>query len=144
MEPREIIISTPLLDSAILDESELGPDADEFSARAGMVKFPEEVTEESAREVSRVLRTDIRGHQMVIFDLSETLRVDDSAAIIISELVGLATRRLPYKVIVCGLSGEVEKSMNNHGQWDRLTRDNFVADLGAAKKRARDILLGRD
>lgn len=144
MEPRAIIISTPLLDSALLNESELGPDADEFAARAGMVKFPEEVTVESAREVSRILRTDIRGHQVVIFDLSETLRVDDSAAIIISELVGLATRRLPHQVIVCGLAGEVEKSMNNHGQWDRLTRDNFVPDLDAAKKRARDILLELD
>ena len=68
MEPREIIISTPLLDSVILNESELAPDADEFAARAGMVKFPEEVTVESAREVSRILRTDIRGHQMVMFN----------------------------------------------------------------------------
>ena len=144
MEPREIIISTPLLDSVILNESELAPDADEFAARAGMVKFPEEVTVESAREVSRILRTDIRGHQMVIFDLSETRHVDDSAAIIISELVSLATRRLPHQVIVCGLSGEVEKSMNNHGEWDRLARDNFVPDLDAAKKRARDILLELD
>ena len=144
MEPRPIIISTPLLDSAILDESEMDPDADEFAARAGMVKFPEEVSVESAREVSRILRTDIRGHQMVIFDLSDTLRVDESAAIIISELVGLASRRMPHQVIVCGISGEVEKTMNNHGQWDRLAKDNFVADLEAAKARARDILLELD
>ena len=44
-----------------------------FEARAGIVIFPDRVTVASAREVSCIVRSDILGHQAVIFDLTDVV-----------------------------------------------------------------------
>ena len=81
------LVSVPLLDRAVLDGDSLDEDADPFQARSGLVVFPDRVTLASARELSRILRPDIRQYQFSIFDFSRTVYIDDSAAVIISELI---------------------------------------------------------
>ena len=84
LEVRELV-SVPLLDQAVLG-ADFNDEDDPFQARTGLVIFPERVTVASAREVSRIVRPDIRGHQIVVFDMSRTVYVDDSASVIIGEL----------------------------------------------------------
>ena len=52
------MISTPVLDTVILDDDQQ-EGIDPFQARTGLVIFPDRVTVASAREVSRILRSDI-------------------------------------------------------------------------------------
>ena len=88
VEPLEIrsLVSTPVLDQAILDDDDIDP----YQARTGLLRLPDRVTVASAREISRVVRSDIRGHQVVVLDMSRTLFVDDTAAVMIGELIRIA------------------------------------------------------
>ena len=84
------VVSVPLLDRAVLEDEDWNDEDDPFQARTGLVVFPDRVTVASARELSRILRLDIRGHQYSIFDMSRTVYVDDSAAVMIGELTNTA------------------------------------------------------
>lgn len=57
------VVSVPLLDRAVLEDSDRKEDDDPFQARTGLVVFPDRVTVASSRELSRILRLDIGGHQ---------------------------------------------------------------------------------
>ena len=132
------LVSTPLLDQAILGDEALPDDADPFQASAGLVRFPDRVTVASAREVSRILRPDIRGHQIVIFDMSRTEYIDDTAAVIISGLVKIAQRS--RTVIISGIRKEVSDMFDSLSLLDHVPPENIVADMEKAKDIIRPLL----
>ena len=135
------VVSMPLLDATILGpDSNLGPDP--FRARAGLVVFPDWVTIASARELSRILRPDIRGHQYSIFDLTRTTYVDESAAVIISELVSIAVDRNSKTIVIAGINAEVNETMRSMGLLGNMPTQHFAADVEAAKGIIRPLLLG--
>ena len=92
------LVSVPLLDRAVLGPDQ--GDADPFAANTGLVVFPDRVTVASAKELSRILRPDISGHQITIFDMSRTVYIDDSAAVAIGDLVSLAAAGRTRTVII--------------------------------------------
>ncbi len=137
------LISVPVPDIVILDDADSDDDIDPYQARAGLVVFPDRVTVASAREISRIVRYDIRGHQVVVFDLSRTLYVDDSAAIMIGELVRIALANRSRTLIVFGLKDDVADTLNALRALDSVPPGNIVADMEEAKEIIRPILRGQ-
>lgn len=135
------LVSVPLLDRAVLSHEEWDDEADPFQARTGLVVFPDRITVASAREVSRILRPDIRGHQFSIFDMSRTQYVDDSAAIIINELITVAMARQSRTIIIAGMNQDVEDTLNSMGLLDRVPKQNFAANMDGAREIIRPLLL---
>ena len=162
------LISVPLLDRKILAVDEIPDDADPFTARAGLVSFPPRLTVASARETARIVGPDIKGHQTVIFDLTRTVYLDDTAALLIREFVNTVTssgptpgpgagpdpspgsvpdpgpgsRQVPRPggCIIAGLSGNPADMLNALGALNRVPPENIVPDMHAASRRLRVIL----
>ncbi|MDE2861091.1 MAG: SulP family inorganic anion transporter [Chloroflexota bacterium] len=142
IEPLEVgsMISTPVLDTVILGDDDQQESIDPYQARTGLVIFPDRVTVASAREVSRILRTDIRGHQVVVFDMSRTQYVDDTAAVAIGGLIRIAMAARTRTLIVSGLNVDVTDTLNSLRVLDSVPRDSIVSDMEAAKEIIRPIL----
>ena len=134
------LISVPLLDLVVLDDADPGDDIDVFSARTGLVVFPDRVTVASAPEISRIVRPDIREHQFTIFDMSRTVYVDDSAAFIIGDLIKIATARNPRTLVIAGLTDSVANTLNTMGTLDRVPAKHVVANVEEAKQIIRPML----
>lgn len=135
------VVSVPLLDRAIAGEDDLDDDADPFQARTGLVVFPDRVTVASARELSRILRLDIHGHQYSIFDMSRTVYLDDSAAAMMGDLVGVAMARQSRTIVIAGMNEDVSKTVRSMGVLDRVPNENLAADVDEAKRIVRGFLL---
>ena len=90
--------------------------------------------------LSRTLRTDVRGHQVAVFDMSRTLYVDDTAAIAIGELIRIALAQSSRTLIVAGLNEEVAYTLNSLRVLDRVPPGNIVADMEEAREIIRLIL----
>ena len=134
------LVSVPLLDRAVLEDNGLDGDADPFQASSGLVVFPDRVTLASARELSRVLRPDIRQQQFSIFDFSRTVYIDDSAAVVISELIGVAMAASNRTIVIAGLREEVADTLHSMKLLDRVPAGNFAANLEEAKQVIRPML----
>ena len=103
----------------MLQDSDWDEDDDPFQAHTGLVVFPDRVTVASARELSRILRLDISGHQYSIFDMSRTIYLDDSAAATMGDLVGVAMARQSRTIIIAGMNQSV--SDTRFAQWECWT-----------------------
>ena len=134
------LVSVPLLDRAVLEDEDWDDDADPFQARTGMVVFPDRVTVASARELSRILRADIRGHQFSIFDMSRTVYMDDSAAVMMGDLVGVAMARQSRTIVIAGMNDAVLETVSSMGVLDRVSAENLAADVDEAKEIIRPLL----
>ena len=135
------VVSVPLLDTAVLDRSEWDENADLFQARTGLVVFPDHVTVASSRELSRILRIDIGGHQYSIFDMSHTVFMDDSAAAMMGDLVGVAMARRSRTIVIAGMNEAVLSTVRSMGVLDRVPAGNIAADVEEAKQLIRPLLL---
>ena len=133
------LISVPVLDRAVLG-ADFDDDADPFQARTGLVVFPERVTVASGREVSRIVRPDIRGHQIVVFDMSRTVYLDDSASVIIGELVQIAMAQRSRTFIIAGLTDSVANTLHSMGLLDRVPKEHFAVDMEEAMQIVRPML----
>ncbi len=134
------VISVPLLDQTFLSD----PDADEdefdmFQARAGLLAFRGHFSVASANELVRVVSADIQEHEVVIFDFSDTTHMDDSAALIMEQLIGSAGEE-DTECIVMNLTGSVASSLNSFNVFKDIPEDRFVDNLDEARELVRTIL----
>ena len=136
------LVSVPMLDRVIIGEENIDDGADPFEARTGLVVFPDRVSVASARELTRIVSRDVGGHRIVIFDLSKTIYVDDSAAVMIRQLVDTAMARSARRFVIAGLQGDVADSLNALDLLARVPPEHFAADLNEAKRIVRPMLLG--
>ena len=116
------IISVPLLDQIFLreehpDEHGISP----YSARVGLVKLRGSYTVASLSKLMRIIGDDIVGHQVVILDFSETNHIDDSAALVIEQLIDTAAAS-GTDCIVTGLSGTPAASLESLDVLGRVPR----------------------
>ena len=84
------MVSVPLLDMAFLSEEARGG-TDEFSARVGLVALRGSFTVASSHKLVGVISDDIKDHEVVIFDFAEASYIDDSAAMLMHQLIEVAT-----------------------------------------------------
>ena len=131
-------VSTPLLDSALFPEK--ADDLDPFSARVGLLSLRGHYSIASARQIVRALSPDMSGHQAVIFDFTDAVSMDSSAAMAIEELVENAVIGEGKGCIMIGVAGEVKETFDSLAILESVPEENFVEDMDAAKALARRLL----
>ncbi|WP_420437854.1 SulP family inorganic anion transporter [Candidatus Poriferisodalis sp.] len=136
------VVSVPLLDVSFL-----GADANEadeatpgdFSARVGLVALRGTFTVASSKSLIDILGADIAEHEVVIIDFTDTVYIDDSAAMLVEYLIGTAVES-ETEVIVMGLSGPPATSLHALNALEKVPRNRFVPTLDAARTAARILL----
>ena len=128
------VISTPLLDTTLDLEV-----SDEYQARVGLLAFRGSFTMASSRKLIRMIGDDIRDHEVVIFDLSGTTHVDDSAAHLLALLVDRA-RQSGTEIVVFGVNDRIRGALYAFNVLDKITEDRMVESLEDAKALARSLL----
>ena len=113
--------------------------SDPLLARVGMVALRGTLTVASSRNLVSVIGADIKDHEIVIFDFSDARYLDDSAAMVIEQLLNVA-RDADTSVIVVGLSGGVAEMIDTLDVLRGLPEDRVVDSLARARGIARNIL----
>ena len=133
------VVSVPLLDQTFLS-SELDADKDDaFSARVGLVSMRGRFSVASSSNLVSAIGQDIQEHEVVIFDFTETAYMDDSAAMVVEQMIDVAMDE-DTEPIVMGLSGPVERNLRALNTLHRVPADRFVANRDEAREVAERIL----
>ena len=131
--------SMPLLDPRFFPETDELVDVDPFSVPVGLVKLTGPFSIASAHDLTRAVAADIEDHDIVILDFSSTTSVDDSAALVIEQLVHAAADR-GVVCIVSGLGGEVAAVLHSLMVLHRIPSEHFTDTLAEARDLAASIL----
>ena len=133
------VISVPLLDQGFLGVKEGQEEIDLFSARVGLVALRGTFTVASSSKLIDTIGGDIRDHEVVILDFSETVYMDDSAALVVEQLVETAvTQDTPC--IVMGLSGTPAHNLHALDVLSRVPNDQIVGSWDEARETALGLL----
>ena len=134
------IVSVPLLDASFLGTlDDDGDDFDMFSARVGLVGLRGTFTVASAKRLTTSVGLDIREHEVVILDFSNTLYVDPSAALVVGRLIDTALAE-DTECIVMGLGGHAKTSLEAFDVLRRVPEDRFTENLDEAREVAKSLL----
>ncbi len=139
------VISTPLLDMTFLADPDADDDAldldsdDPFAARVGLLSLRGSFTVASSTRLFKTINHDMAEHEVVIFDFTDTLYMDDSAALTIGQLADTA-RDADTECIVMGMSGMTGTSLHALDVLRQIPADNFVESLDEARTVARRLL----
>ena len=132
------VVSVPLLDLAFLSETtRIG--SDPFSARVGLVALRGSFTVASSHKLVGVISADIKDHDVVIFDFSAATYIDDSAAMLIHQLIEVATQERT-EVVVASLSGSVAETLGALGVLQEVPEDRLVETRDQARAVAYRLL----
>ncbi|MCE2527002.1 MAG: STAS domain-containing protein [Actinomycetia bacterium] len=85
------------------------------------------------------LSVDIQEHEVVILDCSETDYVDDSAALVVGQLIDVAIAE-DTECVVMGVEGPVADSLQSLDVLRRVPPDHFVADMDEARAVSSQLL----
>ena len=147
------VISVPLLDRNFLYEksefegfdldAEDGEDEDdgedEFSARAGMVALRGSFSVASSNKLVNTISLDIQEHEVVIFDFTDTVSIDDSAALVVEQLIDVAMDE-DTECIVMGLGGRPATTLYALNVLRRVPEDHIVDTLDEAREISKQLL----
>ena len=86
-----------------------------------------------------VVAADIAEHEVVIFDFTGTTYLDDSAAMVIEQLVDAAFDERTH-IIVMGLGGTVADTLQTLRILRRVPRERIVDTMDEAQDIAADLL----
>ena len=130
------VISTPLLDSEFLN---IVNSPDPFAARVGLVALRGAFTVASSNHLVNTISPDIGEHEIVILDFTETTYMDDSAALVVEQLIDAALAE-DTQCIVIGLSAELGRSLDALKVLQRVPESQIVPTLESARTLSRRIL----
>ena len=133
------VVSVPLLDAAFFAGEETSPHDDPLAARVGMVALRGTLTVASSYKLVSVIGLDIKEHEVVIFDFSDTVYIDDSAAMVIGQLLEIAARS-ETKCIVMGLSDDPAATLHSLDILKSIPKNRIVGTLDEARLIAKDLL----
>ena len=133
------VVSVPLSDQSFLMIEEDGDDVDEFSARAGLVALRGSFSVASSVKLINAISLDIQEHEIVILDFSGTVSIDDSAALVVEQMIDIAIAE-DTECIVMGLTGAPETALLSLNVLKRVPEDQFVADLNEAREVSQRLL----
>ena len=139
------VISTPLLDISFLgtDPESDDEEVDAFSARVGLVALRGSFSVASSNKLVSAISADIRDHEVVIFDFSDTEYIDDSAALVVEYMIDVAHEQ-DTDCIVMGLKGTPAKTLRALNVLKRVPLDRYVDNLDGARETAKLILRERE
>ena len=133
------VISVPLLDATFFAGEEAAARADPHAARVGMVALRGTLSVASSHKLVSVIGLDIREHEVVIFDFSDTVYIDDSAAMVIGQLLDVAAGS-GTECIVMGLSDDVAATLRSLDILGDIPAGRIVGTLDEARRVARESL----
>ena len=136
------VVSVPLLDRSFLPGEEGAEEPDAFSARVGLVALRGSFTVASSNKLISAISVDIRDHEVVILDFSSAVYMDDSAALVVEQMIDAAIAQ-DTECIVMGLRGLPETTLRALNVVQRVPADRFVATLDEARETAKRILATR-
>ena len=135
------VVSVPLLDRTFFaGDSEMETE-DAYEARVGMVALRGSFTVASSHKLVSVIGEDIRDHDVVIFDFSNATYIDDSAAMVMEQLVDTAAKSRT-DCIVMGLSGSVADTLHTLNVLENVPESRMVETMEEARRTAKVLLRG--
>ena len=137
------VISVPLLDRVFFAGGENKEEMDAFSARVGLVALRGSFSVASSNKLISTISVDIRDHEVVMLDFSETVYMDDSAALVIEQLIDTAVAE-ETACIVGGLKDMPASTLQALDVLQRVPESHFAATLDDAREIARSILIPLD
>ena len=138
------VVSVPLLDQRLFDaKEEEGEEIDHFSARVGLVALRGTFTVASSSKLIDTIGGDIRDHEVVILDFSDTVHMDDSASLVVEQLVETAANQ-DTPCIVMGLSGPPAHNLHALDVLKRVPADQIVGTWDEARVTALRLLEARE
>ena len=93
----------------------------------------------SSSKLVAVIGGDIKDHEVVIFDFSEAVHLDDSAAMVMRRLFEVASAART-EVVVCGLSGSVARTLRTLDIVRGIAQDRLTGTLDEARTVASELL----
>lgn len=133
------VVSVPLLDDNILNLDEISDDDSSFSARIGLVQLRGSFTVASSINLINTISLDIQEHEAVILDFSETIFIDDSAALVVEQLIDIAAdENIPC--IISGLTGKPAITLNALNVLQTIPPERFADNQDQAKAIATQML----
>ena len=133
------VISVPLLDQMFFSEYEEMALTDPYSARVGLVALKGSFTVASSRKLVEVIGEDIKDHEIVIFDFSDTTYLDDSAAMVVERLMNVATEK-QTEFVVMGLSETIADTLRTLNILQQVPVSRVVDTLDEARQVAYNFL----
>ena len=133
------VLSVPLLDRTFFAGLEGASTMDEYSARVGLVQLRGAFTVASSHKLVDVIGKDIREHEIVLFDFSKATYLDDSAGMLIGQLLDVAAKG-DTEVIVTGVSGAVAKTLETLDILAAVGEGQVVDTLDEAREVALGLL----
>ncbi|MCY3805718.1 MAG: STAS domain-containing protein, partial [bacterium] len=85
------------------------------------------------------LSQDIGEHEVVILDFSETQYIDDSAALVVEQMIDVA-RATDTECIVMGLHGPPAETLRSLNVLRHIPAGHIVEDLDGAREVAKRLL----
>ena len=125
------VVSVPILDKVFFGDA-FRDDIDDYSARVGVVVLRGAFTVASSHKLITTVSKDITEHDVVVFDFSQTVYMDDSAALVVEQLVDNAIAEDTQPVVV-GLSGQPATTLNALNALDRVPADQLADDMDGAR-----------
>ncbi len=136
------VVSVPLLDRMFFAEREDPEVMDWYSARVGLVALKGSFTVASAHKLVTVIGGDVKEHEVTIFDFTNVTYLDDSAAMLIRQLLDVA-RREGTDVVVMGVSGSPAETLRTLDILDGVPPGRIVRTLDDARAVAVELLKKR-
>ena len=133
------VVSVPLLDQSFLAGEKSDEEADAFSARVGLVALRGSFSVASSNKLINTISVDIRDHEVVILDFSDTVYVDDSAALVVEQMIDSAIAE-DTDCIIMGLTGPPAATLRALNVLHRVPAAHFVKSLDEAKEIAQRLL----
>ena len=133
------VVSVPLLDRTFLVSKEEADKVDPYSARVGLVSLRGSFSVASANKLISTISLDIRDHEVVILDFTDTVYMDDSAALVVEQMIDVAIAE-NTGVIVMALEGMPETTLKALNVLKDVPEENFVKDQDGAREVAKRLL----
>ena len=133
------VVSVPILDQAFFGTDARWDDVDRFSARVGLVALKGTFTVASSSKLIDTIGADIRDHEVVILDFSDTVYLDDSAALVVEQLVDTAMLQ-NTDCVVMGLSGMPRRTILALNVLKRVPESRIVRTWDEARDTAWALL----
>jgi len=133
------VVSVPILDRVFFAGYKAAQSFDLFSARVGVIALRGSFTVSSSSSLITTISEDIREHEVVILDFSDTVYIDDSAALVVEQMIDVAATE-DTQCILVGLGGVPETALRALNAIDEVPDENVVDDLDDAKSIALTML----
>ena len=133
------VVSVPILDQRFFGTGVGEEEMESFSARVGLIALRGSFTVASSRKLLDTIGEDIREHEVVILDFSNTVYMDESAALVMERLIETATS---YETgcIVMGLAGMPARNLEALNVLKHVPSDQRVQTWDEARLVAARLL----